>query len=245
MTKNVLKLLKNHTSIRDYKPIPIDNDELKQLISTAQHASSSNFVQAYSVIRVTDKEKITKLAALANNQRQILSAPVVLLFCADYSRLQHVCLKHGVTIPDHNLENLLVTTIDTALFAQNFAIASESRGYGICFIGGIRYNPDEISKLVDLPKQVFPLFGMTVGIPAIEHQVKPRLPVDSIFHENSYQDSNYDELLDTYDQVMKTYYKERATNQVETNWSKEMAKLLNEPIHEHMQEFIRSRGFDI
>lgn len=245
MANDVLKLLKNHTSMRDYKPIPIDNDELKQLIYTAQHASSSNFVQAYSVIQITDTEKIKKLASLANNQRQILSAPVVLLFCADYSRLQYACFKHGVTISNHNLENLLVTTIDTALFAQNFAIASESQGYGVCFIGGVRYNPDKISKLVDLPQQVFPLFGMTVGVPAIKHQVKPRLPVESILHENSYQGRKYDELLNTYDQVMEKCYKERATNQTETNWSKKMAVLLNQPIHEHMQDFIRSRGFDI
>src|SRR5690625_2483246 len=195
MAKDVLKLLKSHSTVRDYKQQTIDTEELKQLIQTAQHASSSNFVQAYSVVRVTDPAKIKKIAALANNQRQILTAPVVLLFCADYYRLQQACAKHGVTINDHNMENLLVTSIDTALFAQNFAIAAESQGYGICFIGSIRYNPEQISELVNLPDQVFPLFGMTVGVPAIKHEVKPRLPVEAVFHEDNYNTNQLENLL--------------------------------------------------
>lgn len=245
MTNDTLKLLKEHTTVRDYKSTPIDNNELNQLIHAAQHASSSNFVQAYSVIRITDAEKIKQFSVLANNQKQILSAPVVLLFCADFFRLQRACIRHGVMLSDHNMENLLVTTIDTALFAQNFAIAAESCGYGICFIGGVRYNPDKISELLNLPNHVLPLFGMTVGIPNTNQEVKPRLPVESILHEDTYDSSKYDDLLDTYDQKISAYYQKRTSNQSDTNWSKEMATLLKEPHHKHMQKFVRSCGFDI
>jgi len=245
MENNVLQLLQSHTTIRDYEPTPIADDELREMIHAAQHAASSNFAQAYSVIHITDQEKINKLASLTNNKRQILSAPVVLLFCADFNRLKQACFKHDVTLADHNLENFIVTTVDTALFAQNFVVAAESRGYGICYIGGARNNPKEISELVDLPDQVFPLFGMTVGVPAEEQQVKPRLPVDAILHENSYDAKKYSHILNTYDETMETYYKKRLTNNKETNWTKTMAEFLKNPRREHMHEFIRSRGFDI
>src|SRR5690625_907217 len=199
---DILQLLQNHTSIRDYTDEQISENELKAMIHAAQHASSSNFIQAYSIVQVTDQEKIKQLATLANNERQILSAPVVLLFCADFNRLQQACAKHDVVLDQHNLENFIVTTVDTALFAQNFVIAAESRGYGICYIGGARNNPAEISELVDLPDLVFPLFGMTVGVPAEEQEVKPRLPVEAILHENNYDESKYENLLNTYDQTM-------------------------------------------
>lgn len=242
---DILQLLQNHTSIRDYTDEQISENELKAMIHAAQHASSSNFIQAYSIVQVTDQEKIKQLATLANNERQILSAPVVLLFCADFNRLQQACAKHDVVLDQHNLENFIVTTVDTALFAQNFVIAAESRGYGICYIGGARNNPAEISELVQLPNNVFPLFGMTVGVPAEEQQVKPRLPVEAILHENSYDEEKYCDILETYDKTTETYYKERTTNKKQTNWTKTMANFLKNPRREHMREFIRQRGFDL
>lgn|SRR5690625_854382 len=245
MENDVLQLLQSHTSIRDYKSTPISQDELNSMIYAAQHAASSNFIQAYSIVHITNPEKIKKFATLANNERQILSAPVVLLFCADFNRLQQACAKHDVKITENNLENFIVTTVDTALFAQNFVIAAESRGYGICYIGGVRNNPAPISELVNLPDKVFPLFGMTVGVPAEEQQVKPRLPVEAILHENNYDANKYNDILNKYDETMATYYQERLTNNKETNWTKTMAEFLENPRREHMQEFIRSRGFNI
>ena len=82
---------------------------------------------------------------------------------------------------------------DVALFAQNVAIAAESKGYGICYIGGVRNAPEEISELLSLPKGVAPLFAMTIGVPDEANEVKPRLPVEAIIHENSYDADKYDE----------------------------------------------------
>src|SRR5699024_9566544 len=67
-----------------------------------------------------------------------------------------------------------VAVVDTALFGQNFALAAESMGYGICYIGGVRNNPKQISELFNLPEHVIPLFGMTVGVPVKLNEVKPR-----------------------------------------------------------------------
>ena len=50
------------------------------------------------------------------------------------------CEKHGTEIK-HEGEDFIVATVDASLFAQNLALAAESLGYGICYIGGIRNNP--------------------------------------------------------------------------------------------------------
>lgn len=241
--KSILKLLQSHRSIRSYKPTKISDKKLKEMLYAAQHAASSNFVQAYSVVHITDPEKREALAQLSDNERQIRSAPVVLLFCADLKRAEHACLKHNTQMKEHNLEDFIVTVVDTSLFAQNFVIAAEAHGYGICYIGGVRNNPAQISDLVQLPDRVFPLFGMTVGVPDEEQWVKPRLPVEGILHENTYNESKYTDLLKNYDETMAIYYKERLTNTKDSNWSESMKEFLKHPRRAHMKDFIQSKGY--
>lgn len=241
----VLNLLQNHASVRKYKNIEIPNDVLHQMIHAAQHAASSHFVQAYSVIRITDQKKLEALAHLSANEQQIKSAPVVLLFCADLKRVEYACQRLGVNISNDTVENFIVTTVDTSLFAQNFAIAAESQGYGICYIGGVRNNPAEISDLAGLPEHVFPVFAMTVGVPDEEQWVKPRLPVEAILHEDVYDETKYDPILDAYDKKMSAYYQDRLSNNKDTNWSQTMKDYLKHPRRKHMREFVKSKGFDL
>ncbi|MDQ0219149.1 NADPH-dependent oxidoreductase [Peribacillus cavernae] len=240
-----LELLRSHTSIRDYKKEDIPPETLKRMLVSAQHAATSHFVQAYSVIHITDPEKKEAIATLSNNRRQIESAPVLLLFCADMKRLEYACKKQGTNIQNEILENFLVGVIDTALFAQNFVVAAESQKYGICYIGGVRNNPEEISNVVGLPDKTFPLFGMTVGVPDETQLVKPRLPVNAILHENVYNEEKYDELLDQYDSQLEDYYGHRFTNQKNTNWTITMSDFLSVPRREHMRPFVNSKGFHL
>ena len=70
-----------------------------------------------------------------------------------------------------------------------------------------------MSELLHLPDKVYPVFGMTVGVPDEDHGVKPRLPVaKEVLHENGYDEQKYDELLNEYDETMNAYYKERSSN---------------------------------
>lgn len=240
-----LELLQSHTSVRKYKKEAIPLETLKELLYSAQHAATSNFVQAYSVVHITDEKKKEAIATLSKNQPQIHSAPVTLLFCADMKRLEYACQKQGVQIQHDTVENFIVSVVDTALFAQSFVVAAESQGYGICYIGGVRNNPEQISKVVDLPDKTFPLFGMTVGVPDESQLVKPRLPVEAILHENSYDKEKYPSILEEYDVLLADYYKTRLSNNKDTNWSNTMSAFLADKRREHMKDFLASKGFNL
>lgn len=242
---DMLSLLRSHTSFRKYKDEQIPIEKLRKMLYSAQHAASSNFVQAYSVILVTEEEKKRKIGELSRNQPQINSAPVLLLFCADMKRLEYACRKNNENIQQQTTENFIVSVVDTALFAQNFVIAAESQGYGICFIGGVRNNPEEIGDIVGLPDKVFPLFGMTVGIPDEQQLVKPRLPLEAILHENNYDETKYDAIIDQYDQILSDYYKNRFTNNKDSNWSDTISTFLSEKRREHIKSFLADKGFRI
>ncbi len=240
-----IKVMQNHVSVRRYTPDPIRTEHILEIIRSAQSAASSNFVQAYSIIRVTDKEKKDQIAVLSNNKQQISGCSDFLLFCGDLKRLEYAGRKHGIVIEHDSLENFIVSIVDTALIAQNAITAAESLGYGGCYIGGVRNNPGPISEIVGLPDKVFPLFGLCLGVPAERNEVKPRLPLESIIHENVYNEEKYTEILDQYDETMKSYYQARSSNSKVTNWTETMADYMKDKRRVHMREFIESKGFHL
>jgi FMN reductase (NADPH) len=237
------QLLRSHTSVRKYTGEEIPRETVIDLIETAQMAASSHFVQAYSVIWVTDEEKKQKLGELSKNDFQFKTAGASFLFCVDFKRLYEAGKKHDVEIVVDSAENMLVGVTDVALFAQNFVIAAEAEGYGICYIGGARSAASEISELFNLPEYVFPLFAMTIGTPTKMNETKPRLPVAAVLHENSYNAEQYDTLLDEYDATMEQYYASRSSNQKMATWTKQMADFLVVQRRPEIKAFLAEKGF--
>ena len=239
----VKELLRNHSSVRIYDGVQLSKDKVVDLITTAQMAATSHFVQAYSVVWVTDEKKKEQLGLLSNNPRQFETSGAAFVFCVDFKRLQVAGQLEGVDIVADSAENVLVGVADVSLFAQNFVVAAESEGYGICYIGGVRNKPEEISELLQLPDHVFPLFGLTIGVPARRNEVKPRLPISTILHENTYDASHYEEDLNAYNKTMETYYNSRSSNRKIDNWTKQMADFLVEQRRPHIKEFLQKKGF--
>ncbi len=243
MEMDTRELLRSHSSVRKYTGEQISRETVIDLIETAQMAASSHFVQAYSVIWVTDEDKKKKLGELSRNEFQFQTAGASFLFCVDFKRLQVAGQKHGIDIVTDSAENLLVGIVDVSLFAQNFVIAAEAKGYGICYIGGARSNPTEISELFNLPENVFPLFALTIGTPTKRNETKPRLPVAAVLHEDSYDTAKYDTLLDDYDAMMESYYTSRSANQKTATWTKQMADYLIDQKRPFIKDYLAKQGF--
>lgn len=239
----VIELMKSHASVRDYKEEQLTGEEVSELIHAAQHAATSHFVQAYSVVWVTDPEKRKKLGELSRNPKQMEGAGAVFLMCADYNRLKHAGEMQAEKIIFDQAENLLVAVTDVGLLAQNLALAAESKGYGICYIGGVRNNMEAISDLVGLPEGVFPVYGLTVGVPNEGNEVKPRLPVEAILHENEYDEAKYETLLPEYDRTIQQYYEKRSSNQKSETWTQQMANFLKRPHRQDLKEVLAKKGF--
>ncbi|GAB4513383.1 MAG: NADPH-dependent oxidoreductase [Anaerolineae bacterium] len=198
----VLSVIHAHRSIRRYRPDPVPREMIERIVAAGQRASTSSNLQTYSVVAVTDPSKRERLSELCGNQRHIREAPVFLAFCADLARLERVCELRGYTIQADHLESFLVAAIDAALVIQTAVLAAEAMGLGACMIGGIRNNPREVIKLLDLPRLVFPVVGLTLGWPAEEPVLKPRLPLRAVLHWERYDTSHMDEDLLAYDRTM-------------------------------------------
>ncbi len=236
-----IRLMKNHKSVRFFKDYPISDETLRELIEAGQSAASSNFIQAYSVINVKNPEKRKIIAELAGNQAHVEKAPLFLVFVADLERARLSTTLHEEKMVYGHAEAFIISTVDTALMAQNVMLAAESMELGGVYIGAIRNNPDVVSELLDLPEHTYPLFGMCLGYPAVENEVKPRLPIDLILKTDSYLSGNEVELLQEYDELMESYYTKRTADKRIDNWTKQIARMFSKPLRPHMKDFLEKK----
>ncbi|MBL6602916.1 MAG: oxygen-insensitive NADPH nitroreductase [Alphaproteobacteria bacterium] len=240
---DVLDLLSKHRSIRKFKSDAIDDHLFEKIILAGQASASSSFIQACTIIRITDANKRKDLRELAGHQAYIEDAPEFLVFCADLSRSFQCCRQHYSTPVEGLTEQFIIATVDTAIVAQSTAIAAESVGLGICYIGAIRNDPFKTSELLELPEHTYPVFGMCIGYPDEEPEVKPRLPLNIFFKTNVYEDKNDEREISAYDEAMLNYYKNRTKNQKQQSWSEQMAGILSKENRPFMKKFLTSRGF--
>lgn len=201
----VVRSLRSHRSIRRFTSEPIPDTILLKLIETAQRSSTSSNLQCYSVIVVRDPAKKGQIAKLCGNQQQIIECPVFLAHCADLNRAKVVCEQAGYDFDAKFIELLLLSVIDSTIFAQTLLSAVEGVGLGGCYIGAARNHPFELAELLGLPPLVFCVFGMTLGRPDTAHlpMLRPRLPMKAIVHTETYDSSVWPPAHRVYDAAMR------------------------------------------
>lgn len=199
----LMQKMRQHRSIRRYRPEPLPAGMLDCIISSAQMASTSSYLQYYTVVAVEEADKKDRLAGLCGDQEHIRQSPTFLVFCADLHRLKQTSELEGTQIQTRYAEAFLIAAVDAALLAQNVALAAESLGLGIVYIGGIRNHPAQVISELALPELVFPITGMCLGFPAEEPTRKPRLPLPAVLHREQYQADQMEVHLDAYDTEIK------------------------------------------
>lgn len=241
----VIETILNHRSIRKFEDKPLSKEQIEAIVASAQAASTSSFIQAYSIIGVTDKEKKKKLAELAGQQPYVEKNGHFFVFCADLYRHTLIGELEGKDIEPsiESTEKFMVALIDAALAAQNAAIAAESMGLGICYIGGIRNHLDEVVNLLKTPQRVIPLFGLAVGYPENLYAQKPRLPFKHLYHENTYEENTQtliDELKE-YNEIIKKYYLDRTGGKRSDTWTEQMGNMLEKQSRMYMKDFVEGQ----
>lgn len=228
---DTLSTLLSHRSIRAYLPNPLPPETLELMVAAAQSASTSSNLQTWSVVAVEERERKEQLSQLAGNQAHIRQCPLFLVWLVDLAHLSYVAERRG--LPHEGLDYLemfVMATVDAALATQNAAVAAESLGLGIVYIGAMRNHPEDVAAVVGLPPHVFAVFGMCVGYPdpAKSAAIKPRLPQSAVLHRETYKLTEQDEAIARYNDVMKAFYSEQQMN-IPGDWSEHSAKRVATP----------------
>lgn len=240
---SVIDLLKSHRSIRKFTDQPIAPELLEELFRAGQAAATSSFLQGSTIVRVVNKDNRSKLAEMAGNQKYVESAAEFLVFCADLKRAGNYCEAYNKPFEGNYTEHFIIATVDVALMAQSLVTAAESEGIGICYIGGIRNNPGPVSELLQLPRGVYPVFGLCLGYPDQDPECKPRLPLSVIVKQDAYNEEGDQEVIAAYDEDIREYYRTRTGGGHGISWTEQVSTLLSEKSRPHMKEFLAGQGF--
>lgn len=240
---SVIELLKSHRSIRKFTDQQIKPELLQELFEAGQSAATSSFLQGATIVRVTNKENRARIAELAGNQKYVETAAEFMVFCADLKRPGNYCEAYGKPFEGDYTEHFIIATVDVALMAQSLVTAAESEGLGICYIGGIRNNPGPVSEILELPKGVYPVFGLCLGYPDQDPEIKPRLPLSVIVKQDVYNEEGDKEAIEAYDEAIREYYRTRTGGGHGISWTEQVSTLLSEKSRPHMRDFLAEKGF--
>ena len=216
----VIDQILSHRSVRAWSDQPLPDGLLTTLVASAQSAATSSNLQVWSLVAVEDAERKQRLSQIAG-QAHVAKAPLILVWLADFSRIQHQAEKRGVALPAMDyFDSVLIGSVDTALAAQNAALAAESLGLGSVYLGSLRNNLQAVVQELQLPPLVFPVFGMAIGYPNPDKPaaIKPRLPQPLVLHRETYQTHpQEDALIAAFDEQLGSFYKEQQVNA--SDWS--------------------------
>ncbi|UDI79187.1 oxygen-insensitive NADPH nitroreductase [Staphylococcus taiwanensis] len=247
MADYVYDLMKRHHSVRKFKDKPLNDETIKKLVEAGQSASTSSYLQTYSIIGVDDPQ-IKKQLKEVSGQSYVVDNGYLFVFVLDYYRhsLINEVVETNMETSFESAEGLLVGAIDVALVSENVALAAEDMGYGIVYLGSLRNDVGRVREILDLPEYAFPLFGMAVGEPADDENgaPKPRLPFEHVFHKNVYNSNAKDQKddLEKYDEKISNYYKERTNGERSETWSQQVSTFLSGKTRLDMLEQLNKAG---
>lgn len=239
----IIQQMLQHSSVRSYLDKAIEPELIDKIIECGLASASSSFVQARSIVRVTDQQNRAVMAKIAGGQWWVEKAPEFFILCADMNMVQYCCDKTGQAELEGFTEHFITATVDVSLMAQNMMLAAESLGLGGVFIGGMRNDPEQLSEILELPKHVYPVCGLCLGWPKKTVDTKPRFPVSTVLHQEKYDAKSVPANVDAFDLTMQDYYVSRASNAKQTNWSEETVKAVQGKTREHMLPFLKQKGF--
>ncbi len=184
----MIKEISAHRSIRRFRPDPVPEEVLREILEAGVRASNTGNMQCYSMVVTTSPELREALAPCHFNQPCARQAPVVITFCADVHRFSLWCRQRGAEPGYDNFLWFLNGATDALLASQNIALEAEAHGLGICYLGTAIYSAEKIAGVLGLPEGVVPVTAVVMGYPDETPALTPRLPLEAVVHRERYED---------------------------------------------------------
>jgi len=182
------RLMQAHRSIRRYRSTPLDSYFVDAVLAEAwSGTSSSGNLNMVSVVKTSDPERKARLHAMHLHQPMVLQAPLVLTFCADSHRTRQWLAQREARPGFADFYSWHVAAFDAMLLSQSVALALESHGLGICYMGTTIHAMRQIADFLELPENCLPVTSLVVGWPDEAPAQRDRLPPAAWIHQERYQ----------------------------------------------------------
>jgi nitroreductase len=168
---SLLTLIKSRRSVRSYKPDPVPDEMVAQLLEAGQWAPSANNQQPWAFIVVRDPEVRRQVAQHATyylaRRARVDEAPLLIVLCGQVRSRVYRQFLHG----------------DVGMAGMQIML--QAQGLGTCWIGGL--NRKAIAEILKVPDYLDIVGVLTVGFPDEDPPPPPRKPLSEIVHEDVYR----------------------------------------------------------
>ncbi|WP_380180525.1 NADPH-dependent oxidoreductase [Kalamiella sp. sgz302252] len=220
---SVIDILTAHKSERSFTERAIDDAVIDRLVESAYRAPTSVNSQQVSLVVTRSAEARQKLAAIAGGQPWIAKAPLFITFVLDMLKSKQAIEAIGKEqIAHQSIESVVSGATDIGIALGAVMTAARAEGLGIVPIGGIRRDPQAMISLLKLPEYTFPVVGLAIGYVDEPAHQKPRLPLSTFRHEETYSTAGLQENIAAYNQEMVQHWQNIGRADGES-WSESVA----------------------
>jgi len=186
-------------AVKKFNGKMVPEEKINELIELVRFAPSALDLQPWKIKVVTDQKQKEQLRPAAFNQEQITTCSHLLVFCADPD-YDSLVKKVGALLEENHIpketqamitgmaaqfaggmspeQRLAWSQAQTYLALGNALNGAKSLGFDSCPMGG--FNPDEFTRILEIPKPLVPVMLCPVGYAADKPMPKLRFRKEDI-----------------------------------------------------------------
>lgn len=247
--KTVKESLLERTSVRRYEREAIPQETMDFIFEAIRNTPTSYNGQQFSVIDIDDQPLKEELYMLTG-QKQLKTCNRLLIFLSDYNKITLLAEKKGLNVPPFTdtMDGVTIGIIDASLAMMSAVVAAQSAGLGSNCVGYLRtVDPKKVAEILKLPKGVFVVCGLALGIPREQPDLKPKQPLSVMVHKNCYNQDNealLDE-LEKYDEVVKHYNRTRSGGTTDNDWVAHILSYYDHAMEYRILDYLKDQGYDV
>jgi nitroreductase len=163
-----MALFRARQSIRRYRPDPVPDDMLEQLLEAGRIAPSASNRQPWAFIVIRDRQRIEQVAEYAAyyfvRWAHVQECPLIIVLCGYRGSRVYRQFLHE----------------DIGIAGTQIMLQAEALGLGTCWIGGL--DRQALVSLLEVPEDWEIVGLLTVGFPAEDPEPRPRKPLADVVH---------------------------------------------------------------
>jgi len=192
------RVVAERRSNRKFKPDPLSDEQVNQILEAARLAPSGSNVQPWRFVVVKSAEMREEFSVVSRF-KFVFRAPVVFVCCYDITavekRDQRITELVGASVfTDVEMDTDIVTltsgssvgatqmkmsmTMNVAIAIEHMALKAADLGLGSCWVGG--FDGKQTRAILGLSDKIYPMMLLPVGYPENNPSARPRLPVEDL-----------------------------------------------------------------
>ncbi|MDP7181065.1 MAG: nitroreductase family protein [Candidatus Woesearchaeota archaeon] len=163
-----LECIRTRRSIRSYTDQQVEMEKIGNILDAGRLAPSAGNLQAWKFILVTNDGSRKTIAEACMQQFWMEEAPIHIIVCSERAKVERM----------YDKKEVLYSTQNCAVAAENMLLAAHDQGLGACMVCAIE--EAAIRRLMKLPDGVVPEAIITVGYADELPEPVPKYYIDNV-----------------------------------------------------------------